>query len=82
MPKEFLVEFWQILATCPPPYFGGDSGSGGTAEAEAWAVAKGAFLRGIKKGSRSESGGNLRDVGVLLESTSMLRQYASQSGRT
>lgn len=54
MPKEYLIELWGLLANEP-----GDA---------AWTETKRAFLSGIKKGSRNERGGNLRDVGVLLES--------------
>lgn len=35
---------------------------------EVWIESKRRFLAGIKKGSRNERGGNLRDVGILLES--------------
>ena len=65
MPKEFLIEFWQILAQSPGPVsMAGQEGE------RAWVVARSGFLKGIKKGSRNEGGGNLRDVGVLLESES------------
>lgn len=64
MPKEFLIEFWQILAQSPAP-----ASMVGQDGEHSWNVARSGFLKGIKKGSRNEGGGNLRDVGVLLEST-------------
>lgn len=74
LPKEFLVEFWQILASSPSPSILGYEGE------EAWVGARSGFLRGIKKGSRSEGGGNLREVGVLLESEWMWLQSFGYSG--
>lgn len=52
-PKEFLMEFWLKLAEEP-----GDN---------AWTATKQGFLNLIKKGTKTEGGGNLREVGTLLE---------------
>jgi hypothetical protein len=56
LPKEYLIELWGILAA--------EAGD------PAWTEAKRAFLSGIKKGSRNERGGNLREVPMLVESKS------------
>lgn len=54
LPKEYLIELWGKIAEEP-----GD---------QVWVESKRRFLAGIKKGSRNEQGGNMRDVGVLLDS--------------
>lgn len=58
LPKEYLIELWGSLASEV-----GDP---------AWIETKRTFLSGIKKGSRNERGGNLREVPVLVESKSKL----------
>ncbi|TYJ51197.1 hypothetical protein B9479_008245, partial [Cryptococcus floricola] len=53
LPKEFLLEFWGIL--------GGEEGDQG------WKTAVGAFLGMIKKGTKTPSGLNLREIPTILE---------------
>jgi hypothetical protein len=58
LPKEFLAEFWGTLANED-----GDSG---------WNSSVKIFLGQIKKGTRTPSGLNLREVGTLLEGESAI----------
>ncbi|WVQ81673.1 hypothetical protein IAT38_003798 [Cryptococcus sp. DSM 104549] len=53
LPKEFLLEFWGIL--------GAEEGDQG------WKTAVAAFLGMVKKGTKTPSGLNLREVPTLLE---------------
>ncbi len=53
LPKEFLMEFWGTLANED-----GDAG---------WKTATGSFLGMIKKGTKTPSGMNLREIPTLLE---------------
>jgi len=60
LPKEFLLEFWTTL---------GDA----TGDA-AWKDAVGSFLGNIRKGTKTPSGLNLREIPVLLECECSLRK--------
>jgi hypothetical protein len=53
LPKEFLIEFWGVLAS--------DAGDA------PWKASVVNFLANIKKGTKTQSGMNLREVPVLLQ---------------
>ena len=56
LPKELLVEFWSVLEAEH-----GDQG---------WTAIVSAFLRQIRKGTKTPSGMNLRHIPVLLDGES------------